>query len=206
MFLEWFVNYIKKFILYTFQYFMLYKYNFIKWWYTVPKLDDQYEFKIVDMLLFNTDDTYEYNNIYRTKFVELIKYGVKWENLISELCWEVDLSKHPRLEVLYNINNKNYRYIYSAELDDIIKFPPINKEDVIKHVNSNHFKVDIMHASAGNEDLTQLVNEHYGPMGDFHKRNIKKKWITKEDKLEMMDSMGDSHIINNDEHLQFSEN
>jgi hypothetical protein len=141
---------------------------------------------------------------------ELLNKGyILWNDIFDKL----DLNTHEeaRIEITYKIIDEQYKCLFKYEdkTKYPIKFPIYNEEDIINHQKSGKFKNNILNASIGDKDVTNLVKEYQGPLQDFHNNigsNINPKWIIKDkEELEIIDSYANIHNIKNtDSHIILS--
>lgn len=137
----------------------------------------------------------------------LYKGYILWDDIFEKL--DLNIHEEARIEITYKIIDEQYKcsFKYEDRVKYPIKFPIYNEEDIINHQKSGKFKNNILNATIGDKDVTDLVQEYQGPLQDFHTNigsNIKPKWILKdkEDELEVIDSFANIHNIKHtDSHI-----
>lgn len=136
---------------------------------------------------------------------------ISWKHIFNEVGIE---HSEARIQITYKIGDQQYRctFTYIDHLSNPIKFPLYDEEEIIRHQKSGKFKNEILSATVGDKEVTDLVQQHHGPLQDFHDgigSKVRPRWIIKEggsDELELIDSMANIHSIRNtDKHIDIKE-
>lgn len=103
----------------------------------------------------------------------------QYNNLISD---EVGNCPDARLDVRYSLLGQNYHVIYQYGNSPHIVYPPYSLDRVEAHLRETHALVPILHAVRGGADLTGVVAEYAGPLGNFYSDSaavavMKGRWI-----------------------------
>lgn len=135
---------------------------------------------------------------------------ISWQSILNDMK---EVSDDARVQIKYKISDQPYicTFRYTDHLSNPIKFPMYQEEDIIRHQKSSKFKNGILSASIGESDVTDIVQQHHGPLQDFHKgvgSNVSPRWVMKADanELEIIDSMANIYSIkNSDKHIEINE-
>lgn len=135
---------------------------------------------------------------------------ISWQQVFNEIK---TTHGEARIQIIYKIGNQQYRctFTYADHLSNPIKFPMYQEEEIIRHQKSGKFKNGILSATVGDTEVTDLVQQHHGPLQDFHDgvgSKVRPRWIMKDDtkELELIDSMANIHSIkHNDTHIEIKE-
>lgn len=130
--------------------------------------------------------------------------SVSWDDIFEQIG-----SKHSeaRLQLRYKVGDQQYRctFSYVDQESKPIKFPLYSEDELENHINSGVFRNKVLNASVGDEDVTDVVKEHHGPLDDFHctvGSSVKKVWISKNNgPLELVDSMADVYTYDDHQHV-----
>ena len=136
--------------------------------------------------------------------------NISWKKIFDEMKEE---NEEARIEITYKIRDQQYKctFTYSDNESNLIKFPLYDEDDIIRHEKSSKFKNIILSANVGDTEVTELIQQHHGPLQDFHNgigSKVIPSWIIKDNtkELEVIDSMANIHIIkHNDAHIKINE-
>lgn len=149
------------------------------------------------------DLTNQFNHLESVGYIE-------WQDVFNMID---NIHEEARLEITYKIGDQQYKcsFMYSDHQSNPPRFPLYQEEDIIRHQKSGKFKNSILSANVGDQEVTDLIQQHHGPLQDFHKgvgSKIRPSWITKdnEKELEVIDSMANIHNIKgSDTHIEIDE-
>lgn len=135
---------------------------------------------------------------------------LSWQQIFNEVK---NIHEEARVQIIYKIGDQQYRcsFTYDDHLFNPIKFPLYDEEEIIRHQKSGKFKNGILSATVGSNEVTDLVQEHHGPLQDFHDgigSKVKPCWIINGDQneLELVDSMANIHSIkHSDTHIEIKD-
>ncbi len=108
-------------------------------------------------MLFQDWQGFQLHKIYVVDLVERSKHNVTF--LKSAL--DTDLPDNTILEFRYSFRDARYRIQFGR--GDTLAFPPYDVEDVPRTMRAG-----VLMAVAGKTDVTTVVKEYAGPLGDFH--------------------------------------
>lgn len=144
--------------------------------------------------LYDGDITYYITNIFTNM---LSNNNVKWDDIIDLLSLD---TTDVRIEIQYYINEKYYRVNYNY--GDNIIFPLYQPSETINY-DIDYYK-RILSAECDGEDITEIIREYAGPLGDFYEGKGHKmllKNIIKGKELKITNILLNEYTYKNNEEL-----
>ncbi len=109
------------------------------------------------------------------------------------------------VEIIYILNNIQYRVLYSYKNNKKILFPLYDIDEFNDYDNNIGFRNGILHASHNNKDITELIKEYAGPKNNFYSDkniNLLYNHIIHDNKdLLITDKLAEDYVFNNDNNI-----
>lgn len=137
--------------------------------------------KIVNASLHMGDNSMDITNNFKKILKDIDWENLKWDDIFAVLGDLESISDEDFfLDVKYSLEDGEYKIIYKYKEHSDVKFP-YKLEDIDDYQKSTNFKKTILYAEKCNgADITKILKEYSGPMGDFYQEGnhvIHASWL-----------------------------